>query len=63
MDKHCAFCGSGYEARKFFVEGPKGVFICDFCIRAAKQILRGERPQPRAPWLREVKPDSPDGAA
>ncbi len=36
----CSFCGRTQREAGSLIEGYKGVFICDFCVRSAEEILK-----------------------
>ena len=38
--QRCSFCGRGSDQTQVMISGPKGVMICDHCIRASDQIIR-----------------------
>lgn len=38
--QRCSFCGRGSDQTQVMISGPKGVMICDHCIRASNQIIR-----------------------
>ncbi|MBS1262037.1 MAG: ATP-dependent Clp protease ATP-binding subunit ClpX [Calditrichaeota bacterium] len=38
--QRCSFCGRGADQTQVMISGPKGVMICDHCIRASNQIIR-----------------------
>ena len=38
----CSFCGKNERETRQLIAGPR-VFICDVCVDACAEILRGER--------------------
>ena len=36
---HCSFCGKSQDQVGKLVAGPNGVFICDECIEACREML------------------------
>jgi ATP-dependent Clp protease ATP-binding subunit ClpX len=36
----CSFCGRYYYEVQNLVEGPNNVYICDFCIKSAEEIMK-----------------------
>jgi ATP-dependent Clp protease ATP-binding subunit ClpX len=48
--QRCSFCGRTSDQTEVMVSGPKGVLICDHCIRASNQIIQQSSPK------RQMKP-------
>lgn len=48
--QRCSFCGRGSDQTQVMISGPKGVMICDHCIRASNQIIRQNQS------VKQVKP-------
>ncbi len=42
MPLSCSFCGKSERETRQLIAGPR-VFICDACVDACAEILRGER--------------------
>ena len=38
-DRRCSFCGKSQKQVKTLISGPKGVAICDECVRLAVEII------------------------
>ncbi|HEX03688.1 MAG TPA: ATP-dependent Clp protease ATP-binding subunit ClpX [Bacteroidetes bacterium] len=48
--QRCSFCGRGSDQTQVMISGPKGVMICDHCIRASNQIIQQNQS------VKQVKP-------
>lgn len=44
--QRCSFCGKNELSVNRLIAGPRGVFICDECVRAFQAMLEGERRSP-----------------
>lgn len=42
-DIRCSFCGRNVNQVAGLVEGPNGVYICDFCAQSSVEIIKGKQ--------------------
>ncbi|MBR4295560.1 MAG: ATP-dependent Clp protease ATP-binding subunit ClpX [Clostridia bacterium] len=38
-NRYCSFCGRGENQANFLIPSPQGIYICDYCVDACKELI------------------------